>query len=92
MVDFVKGKLLRQRIRGDLSKPIRRIDSELEYVPTQFICEFIRYITGTQGIQFNSSLHHRGINVVLFSNNNVQCIEEQIHQVSKIEIQSSKIV
>jgi len=91
MVDFVKGKLLRQRISGDLSKPIRRFDSELEYVPTQFICEFIRYISGAQGIQFNSSLHQGGVNVVLFSNDNIECIDEQIHQVTKIEIKSSMI-
>ena len=91
MVDFVKGKLLRQRISGDLSKPIRRFDSELEYVPTQFICEFIRNISGAQGIQFNSSLHQGGVNVVLFSNDNIQCIDEQIHQVTKIEIKSSII-
>lgn len=92
MVDFVKGKLLRQRISGELSKPIRRFDSELEYVPTQFICEFIRHHTGAQGIQFYSSLHQGGINVVLFSKNSVQCIDEQIHQVSEIEIKALKIV
>ena len=91
MVDFVKGKLLRQRISRDLSKPIRRFDSELEYVPTQFICEFIRYITGAQGIQFNSSLHRGGVNIVLFSNDNIQCVEEQIHQVIEIGIKSLKI-
>jgi hypothetical protein len=92
MVDFVKGKLLRQRISADLSKPIRRFDSELEYVPTQFICEYIRKITGAQGIQFNSSLHKGGVNVVLFSKENVQCVDEQIHQVIEIGIKSLKIV
>jgi hypothetical protein len=92
MVDFVKGKLLRQQISRDLSKPIRRFDSELEYVPTQFICEFIRYITGAQGIQFNSSLHQGGVNVVLFTNDNIQCVDEQIHLVTEIGIKSSEIV
>jgi hypothetical protein len=88
MVDFVKGKLLRHRISQDLSKPMRRFDSELEYIPTQFICEFVRYITGVQGIQFNSSLHENGVNIVLFSPENIQCIEEQIHQITKIKIES----
>jgi hypothetical protein len=88
MVDFVKGKLLRQRISNDLSKPKRSFDSELEYIPTQFICEFVRYITGAQGIQFNSSLHENGVNVVLFSPDTVQCIDEQIRIVTKIQIKS----
>jgi len=91
MVDFVKGKLLRQRISLDLSKPMRRFDSELEYIPTQFLCEFVRYITGAQGIQFNSSLHQGGVNVVLFSPENVQCIDEQIHTVTEIQIESEAL-
>jgi hypothetical protein len=88
MVEFIKGKLLRQRISQDLSKPMRRFDSELEYIPTQFICEFVRYITGAQGIQFNSALHQGGVNVVLFSPEYIQCIDEQIYTVTGIRIKS----
>lgn len=91
MVDFVKGKLLRQRISKDLSKPMRRFDSEMEYLPTQFICEFVRYIVGATGIQFNSSLHEGGINIVLFEPENVQCVDEQLYQVDEIKIKSELI-
>lgn len=92
MIDFVKGKLLRQRISKDLSKPMRRFDSEMEYLPTQFICEFVRYIIGATGIQFNSSLHKDGINIVLFEPENVQCVEEQLYQINEIEIKSELIL
>jgi hypothetical protein len=88
MGNSVKGKLLRQLISRDLSKPMRRFDSELEYIPTQFICEFIRIITGAQGIQFNSSLHKNGVNVVLFFPETVQCVAERIHQVTAINVKS----
>ena len=91
MIDFVKGKLLRQRISKDLSKPMRRFDSEMEYLPTQFICEFVRYIVGATGIQFNSSLHEDGINIVLFEPEKVQCIEEQLYQINEIKIKSEQI-
>src|SRR5690606_22135372 len=62
----IKSTLLKQVISKDLSKPMRRYDSELDYVPTQFICEFIRIFTGVKGIKFRSSLHNVGNNLVLF--------------------------
>jgi len=81
--DTIQGKLLRGRISKDLSKPMRRYDSELEYIPTQFICEFIKVFTGAFGIRFNSSLHPNGNNVVLFDQNLMTCVS-----VKKIKINS----
>ena len=92
MIDFVKSKLLRQRISKDLSKPMRRFDSDMEYLPTQFICEFVRYVVGATGIQFSSSLRNGGINVVLFEPENVQCIDEQLYQINGIDITYEKIL
>jgi hypothetical protein len=77
---------LRDRISIDLSKPMRRYDSEIEYIPTQFICEFIKVYTGAGGIRFRSSLHPEGKNIVLFDDNKVTCVT-----VEKIKIQSLKL-
>jgi hypothetical protein len=83
---IIKSKLLRDRISQDLSKPMRRYDSELEYIPTQFICEFIRVYTGACGIRFKSSLHLSGNNIVLFDNNLMICKSVQKRRVSSIKI------
>jgi len=91
MIQFVTGQLLRRAISVDLSKPLRRYDSELEYIPTQFICEFIRYITKVDGIQFNSSLRKGGINIVLFNQENINCSEVELHQITNIEIGSDRL-
>lgn len=88
MIQQVKRHLLRHVISQDLSKPLRRFDSSLEYIPTQFICEFIRYYTGVDGVQFKSSLYNNGINVVLFDPSNVECIEVQLHQVKQVNIRT----
>lgn len=69
---------------------MRRSDSELEYIPTQFICEFIRYITGAEGILFASSLYDKGKNFVLFSQEKVICESVELHRVTKVEIESKK--
>ena len=92
IISFAIGRLLRDVISQDLSKPMRRYDSELEYIPTQFICEFIRVITGADGIQFNSSLDQDGVNVVLFNPKDINCIGVELHQVEKIAIKSVVII
>jgi hypothetical protein len=92
IIGFAIGRLLRDVISQDLSKPMRRYDSELEYIPTQFICEFIRVITGADGIQFNSSLDQNGVNIVLFDPKVINCIDVELHQVEKVAIKSVAIV
>jgi hypothetical protein len=92
IISFAIGRLLRDVVSQDLSKPMRRYDSELEYIPTQFICEYIRVITGADGIQFNSSLDQDGVNVVLFDPKVIDCISVELHQVEKVAIKSIAIV
>ncbi|MFN8714500.1 MAG: RES family NAD+ phosphorylase [Bacteroidota bacterium] len=87
----IKAKLLRQKISSDLSKPMRRYDSELEYIPTQFICEFIKVFTGAFGIRFNSSLHPNGNNVVLFDQNLMTCISVKKVKINSVNLQGVEI-
>jgi hypothetical protein len=87
----IKAKLLRQKISSDLSKPMRRYDSELEYIPTQFICEFIKVFTGAFGIRFNSSLHPKGNNVVLFDQNLMTCISVKKVKINSVNLQGVEI-
>ena len=86
--DFAKSVLLKKRISEELSKPLRRYDSVLEYIPTQFICEYIRHITGADGILFESSLHKGGQNIVLFSQDKVKCINVSSVKVQEVEIKA----
>lgn len=62
-----------QLIANDMSKPMRRYSKSVEYIPTQFICEFIRHVVGADGVQFFSSIYKSGINVVVFDDNKLKC-------------------
>ncbi len=42
-----------RKIGDEVAKPIRRFDSHLDYVPTQYICDYIKYL-GYDGIRFKS--------------------------------------
>lgn len=83
-IEISKFKLI-QRISKDLSKPLRRFDTELEYVPTQLICEFCK-LNEIDGIRFNSSLHEGGVNVVLFDANSAQCVSVKEIEIKHVTI------
>ncbi len=89
---YTKKILLKELISKDLSKPIRRYDSEIEYVPTQFICEFDRNMSKADGIIFDSSLHEGGKNIVLFNPHKVNCVKVEKHLVNRLNIQSELLV
>ena len=82
----VKRRVLFDAISSDLSKPLRSFDSELEYVPTQFICEYFKY-NGADGIMFKSSVRTTGKNLVLFYPEKAECVEVYPYEVNKIDIE-----
>lgn len=84
----IKSKLLRDKISRDLSKPMRRYDSEIEYIPTQFICEFIKIFTGASGIRFSSSLHTIGKNIVMFDQDLMECNQVFLRKINSMNLRA----
>lgn len=84
----IKARLLRDKISRELSKPMRRYDTDIEYIPTQFICEFIKIFTGASGIRFNSSLHPIGNNIVMFDQQKMECTNVQLKKINKVDLES----
>ena len=82
---IIKKKVI-DSISSDLSKPLRRYDSELEYVPTQLICEYCKQVVNADGISFESSLHKGGRNYVLFDESAAKCIRVDLHEITRIDI------
>ncbi|MBI9037093.1 MAG: RES family NAD+ phosphorylase [Bacteroidales bacterium] len=87
----IKASQLRKRISRDLSKPMRRYDTEIEYIPTQFICEYINVITGASGIRFSSSLHLVGKNIVIFDQTLMHCKEVKLRKVNSVDLKSIEL-
>ena len=88
---IIKSRLLRDVISRDLSKPMRRYDTEVDYIPTQFICEFIKINTGASGIRFSSSLHPEGNNIVIFDQDIMECTDVKLKKVSLVNLGSTEL-
>ena len=72
------------RLENDLSMPYRKSDSELEYIPTQYISEFIKSI-GYDGVKYRSSLNPRGSNYAFFYPDKFECIKTFVLEIDEIE-------
>lgn len=89
---ILRNRILLNAIGKDLSTPMRRHDNPMiEYLPTQFICEYIRKNYEVDGIMFQSSVHKDGCNVVLFNMDKVKCVDVREWEVDDITINASLV-
>lgn len=74
------------RILGnELSKPINPSSSILEYLPLQYLCEFIKN-AGYDGVVYNSSLS-KGYNLAIFNDFKLECVETELYIINQISFQ-----
>jgi hypothetical protein len=74
-----------KRLESDLAQPLRRFDSELDYLPTQYICEYIKFI-GFDGVEYGSAMNKGGINIAIFDDSKFECVDLEVVEIKKIEI------
>lgn len=72
-----------EHLEDELSKPVRKNENEIDYVPTQYLSEFIKYL-GFDGIEYKSSQHSKGYNIALFSDEKIKCINTFVEEVTMI--------
>lgn len=78
------------KLEHELSKPRRKNDSELDYLPTQYLSELIKSM-GYDGIEFRSSLNSEGYNIAIFNPGKFKCIDVNIYDIGKIELEYSML-
>jgi len=79
-----------------MSKVLRRSDSKLDYVPTQYIIDFIKSIehNGTQeydGIEYNSTTNPGGYNLAIFNPDLFECIDVDIYDIENLQYTKKKL-
>jgi len=75
-------------LEGELSKPILPRVADLEYLPTQYLCEFIKNC-GYDGVVFKSSISE-GANVALFDDEKVCAEELRLYEVTKLHYEQEQ--
>ena len=78
------------QLQDELAKPYKNSDQELDYIPTQYICEFIKSL-GYDGVEYRSALYSEGYNIAVFHPEKLKCISKSVHEITSINYKSNKI-
>lgn len=91
-INLLRKVELGRIIGKEMSRPLHKNDTIIEYIPTQFICEYIREKNGVEAIQYWSSMNPLGKNLVLFNRDKVEVKHVSLHRISSVKIKHDIIV
>lgn len=80
---FALNMPILKKINSEIAKPLRRQDSEIDYLPTQYIADYIK-ACGFDGICYSSTLNKQGIDYAIFDPNAFSCNEVYLIQVDPV--------
>lgn len=79
-----------KKIEQEIAKPLRRYDSSLDYLPSQYICDLVKN-EGYAGIEYRSTMTEHGINIAIFNENLFTCIDTQVYDIKKLSYEYDPI-
>lgn len=79
-----------QTLQKELSLPIRKRDQILDYIPTQYISEFIKSLE-FDGVEYQSSLNSTGYNIAIFNPEKLECFKTNVYEIKDIKLKHEKI-
>jgi len=85
-----------KRINMEIGRALRRSDSVLDYIPTQYIADFIKSITHEgkpeyAGIEYNSTISHSGQNLAIFYPELFVCTDVEVYHIKELHYAKEKL-
>ncbi len=96
-LEYAINKEHLNKIDDEMSKVMRRSDSVLEYLPTQYIADFIKSIKDSNGqneysgIEYKSVMHKKGYNLALFDPDLFECVATDVYRIDAIDYKESRL-
>lgn len=95
-LEYAVNKEHLNKINDEMGRIMRRSDSALDYVPTQYITDFVKSISHNgeyeySGIEYNSVMHMGGYNLAVFNPDLFECIETKIYRIDMIDYRKCAI-
>lgn len=88
--DFIIHYPFISRLEKEISKPNRRADNELDYIPTQYLSEFIKSL-GFDGVEYRSSVNPKGYNLAIFNPEKFEIIKTYVNEINRVDFGFVKI-
>ena len=68
----------------EIAKPLRNYTRRLEYLPTQYICDYIKTL-GYAGIKYKSTMYPDGYNLAIFDDSKFRCTKVKTYDINQIK-------
>ncbi|MDH3973338.1 MAG: RES family NAD+ phosphorylase [Deltaproteobacteria bacterium] len=78
------------RLGEELEKPILPREANLEYLPTQYLSEFIKH-SGFDGVVYKSSVGN-GVNYAIFNDDQLEIVGVQLYDITDVSIEAEERV
>ncbi len=89
-VNFLINEKHLRDIANDISKPISSHDSELEYLPTEYISDYVKYL-GYDGVKYISTFDPQSYDVALFDIDACECVEATTYRIENLNYGWTKV-
>lgn len=90
MVAYLVNESNLRQIQNDMAKPMSRLDSELDYLPTQYISDYAKFL-GYDGVKYFSTFDKTSYNVALFDATACDCIYHRNFLIGDLEYKMSAV-
>jgi len=91
LANYIVHQKYLARLQEELSKPVRRFDKELDYLPSQYLCEYVKSL-GYDAIEYGSSLKKGGINIAVFNDLKLQAKGVEVYEVADVNLNFKKVI
>jgi len=89
LIRYAANQRCLKDIGNEISKPMRRSDSPLEYIPTQMISEFIKS-ANYAGVQYASTMTKDGVNLAVFDESCFECVSVSVCTIDELTYRYSE--
>ncbi len=89
-INYLINEKLLKEIESDLAKPMSRWDSELDYLPTQYISDFAKFL-GYDGVKYKSTFDNSSYNIALFDSSACNCIYHANFLIDALDYKLNKV-
>jgi hypothetical protein len=78
-------------ISQEIAKPLRRNDSVLDYLPTQYISDYIKS-QNYDGVEYISSMCENGFNLAVFDESVFKCTKTTVYDIKSLSYTYNAII
>lgn len=89
-VNYLINEKHLKNIERDLAKPLTNQDSDLDYLPTQYISDFAKFI-GYDGVKYISTFDKNSYNIALFDVEAAECTYCRNYQIGDLKYKMSAL-